>query len=132
MSIDEPAFDPEDLLDELDSVIAAQEILQRRIVALHARYGALEPYAERYNKPNPEVDYLSLEYGSVNVEGATNRLDAAAHYAPGVTSWLTSARDIAMRIREYPQPVSEQVGHGSGNAIADAVARTSERDGVER
>lgn len=132
MSIDEPFFDPEDLLDELDSIIAEQEILQRRTVALQARYAALEPYAERFNQPNPDVDYLSLEYGSVNVESVVRRLDSAATFAPIVGGWLTSARESASAIREYPQRECEQVGHESGNAIVDAIARTAERDGVER
>ncbi|MFD4461321.1 hypothetical protein [Nocardia sp. NPDC058480] len=132
MTIDEPFFDPDDLLDELDSIIAEQEILQRRTVALQARYAALEPYAERYNQPDPEIDYLSLTYGSVNVESATRRLDAAVSYAPGLTSWLTSARDSAWKIREYPQVNREQVAREPDNTIADAIARTVERDGVER
>ncbi|MGK8559568.1 hypothetical protein [Nocardia gipuzkoensis] len=109
MSINEPLHDPTDLLDELDAVIREQELLRQRAIALQARYRALEPHADRYDKPGP-YEWMPEEFGSVNIEAVVQRLDCAADsvmYYPA--KWFVSARAHAAKVREYPQPEREQV-----------------------
>lgn len=124
--------DPVDLLDELDSIIRAQEILRHRMIALGARYAALEPYADRFDEPDPEIPWLSRTYGSVNIDSAKDRLSVAARRSEEASAWLSMADECAEKIREYPKSEREQDGSRSGNAIADAMVRTVERDGAER
>lgn len=100
----EPFYDPEDLLDELDSIIAAQAILQRRTVALQASYAALEPYADRFDEIDPERGWIPSEFGSVNVDSAAKGLGYAVGPADSFADWLEYARDSASKIRVYPQP----------------------------
>ncbi|WP_410875277.1 hypothetical protein [Nocardia sp. A7] len=132
MSIDEPFFDPEDLLDELDSIIREQSMLEARTTALRARYAALEPFADRYNEPSGNP-FIVKEHGCINVEYAAKYLDDASQHMQLTTKHgLKPARRLAEKVREYPAPEREQVGPGTGNAFADAIARSTERDGVER
>ncbi|APE33793.1 hypothetical protein BOX37_07210 [Nocardia mangyaensis] len=128
----EPFYDPEDLLDELDSIIAAQAILQRRTVALQARYAALEPYADRFDEIDPERDWIPRTFGSVNVESTARGLGYAVGPAESFADWLGHTRDSASKIRVYPRPDRAQTERVSGNAIADAITRNADRDGVER
>ncbi|MEV0769942.1 hypothetical protein [Nocardia salmonicida] len=133
MSIDEPFFDPDDLLDELDSIIREQAILEARTTALRARYAALKPFADRYNEPGDGPYSFPKEHGSINVEYAAKYLgDASRHMESTATHGLNPARELAAKVREYPAPEREQTDRDSSNAIADAVARNAERDGAER
>ncbi|WP_174188474.1 hypothetical protein [Nocardia barduliensis] len=108
MSANEPLHDPADLLDELDAVIRAQELLQQRTVALQARYQALEAHAERYDKPGDQP-WSYDEYGEVNVKYTAKRLGYAANDMAGTVKYtLRPARELAAKVREYPQPEREQ------------------------
>ncbi|MFI6364169.1 hypothetical protein ACIBG0_15615 [Nocardia sp. NPDC050630] len=109
MSVNE-SFHPLELLDELDAVIREQELLQLRTIALRARYRALEPYADLFNKPGPDGKPWSCEeYGSVNVKYTAAWLgDAARDMARTLKYHLRPARELAAKIREYPQPECEQ------------------------
>ncbi|MFJ2834609.1 hypothetical protein ACIO52_04535 [Nocardia sp. NPDC087230] len=124
--------DPVDLYDELDSIIRQQEVLRSRMVALSTRYAALEPYADRFDEPNPEYPWWPSTYGSMNVESAKNRLEYAARDSVSTSEWLSMAHEVAVKIREYPQPERDDAVRASGNAIADAMVWAAEHDGVER
>ncbi|MFF2082853.1 hypothetical protein ACFVVM_03720 [Nocardia sp. NPDC058176] len=103
----EPVHDPIDLLDELDSIIRAQEVLRQRTIALQARYAALEPVADRFYQPNPNprLSDFPQEYGSINVAHTAERLGHAAHDMGLTTKYaLSPAREVAEKVREYPQP----------------------------
>ncbi|MEV6659476.1 hypothetical protein [Nocardia fluminea] len=136
MSIDdgrEPFYDPEDLLDELDSIIRDQAMLDGRTAALRARYAALEAFGERYDEPGDGPYSFPKEYGRVNIEFAAKYLDDASRQMQGVATYgLNPARELAAKVREYPTPEHEQTNRDSGNAIADAVARSADRDGAQR
>ncbi|MGY1871988.1 hypothetical protein [Nocardia gipuzkoensis] len=127
MSANEPLHDPVDLLDELDAIIREQELLRQRSVALQARYRALEPIADRYNKPGPESrPWDTEEFGSVNVKWTAKNLDTAVEGMASVSQrWLWAARELAAKVREYPQPDREQADYpspapaGSGSALAE-------------
>ncbi|MFE9323551.1 hypothetical protein ACIHDR_19550 [Nocardia sp. NPDC052278] len=109
MSVNE-SFHPLELLDELDAIAREQELLRLRTTALQARYRALEPYADLFNKPGPDDKPWSCkEYGSVNVKYTVQHLGRAAHdMADTVKYWLHSAHELAEKVREYPQPELEQ------------------------
>ena len=98
----EPIHDPIDLLDELDSIIRAQNMLRHRTIALQARYATLQPHADRFDQQDPASDYRRLQIGAVNVESAALRLGYAAESDNGM-AWLAIARESAAKIREYPQ-----------------------------
>ncbi|MFJ2665698.1 hypothetical protein ACIO14_15225 [Nocardia fluminea] len=100
----EPIHDPIDLLDELDSIILAQEMLRHRTVALQARYAALEPIADRFDQPHTDSSFLKTEYGAINVQYSAKNLGYSASDMEGTASWLRSARELAEKVREYPQP----------------------------
>lgn len=112
----EPFNDPVELLDELDSLIAEQESLRLRAVALAARYRELESYAGRFDKPGPTEWSPTETFGSVNIEftvrnlvGAVRDMAATAKYS------LLPARELAEKVREYPQrelAESPRVGRG--------------------
>ncbi|WP_328435510.1 hypothetical protein [Nocardia puris] len=108
MNAPEPFHDPVELNDELDDIIRAQEMLRLRMVALQARYRALQSAANegRYDKPSG-YKFLPDEFGEVNVESTTNRLDTAAGWTQTVSGWLELARASAVKVREYPP--AEQV-----------------------
>jgi hypothetical protein len=100
-----PIHDPIDLLDELDSIIRAQEVLRHRTIALQARYAALEPHADRFDQPNlnPNLKDFPREYGSINVSHTAMRLgDAANDMAMTSKYGLHPARKLAVKVREYP------------------------------
>ncbi|MFF0529559.1 hypothetical protein ACFYT3_14315 [Nocardia amikacinitolerans] len=155
MSAAELFHDPVELSDELDDVIRAQEMLRQRTIALQARYRALQPLAEsgRYDKPG-EHAYATEEFGSVNVEGTARRLETAVRDMDSALKyWLTGARELAVKVREYPRPEREQdelsasgqvipdsglasdatsalAGYSStDNALADAIVRDADREG---
>ncbi|MGY4100500.1 hypothetical protein ACW2Q0_13240 [Nocardia sp. R16R-3T] len=144
--MNEPFHDPVDLLDELDSIIQAQERLRQRTIALQARYAALEPHAERYNNPPPSADRRPVEeYGRINVEYTAIRLGDAVKDMAGTAKFhLHPARELAEKVREYPQPERDQSAgttapiSGSatvtGRTLADLVngRERDERDGAER
>ena len=96
----EPIHDPIDLLDELDSIIRAQEMLRHRTIALQARYAALQPHADRFDNYPAQLP----TFGRVNIESAGDRLGYAARDVElGVGMWLAAARESAVKVREYPQ-----------------------------
>ncbi|MFD6102647.1 hypothetical protein ACFWFQ_08265 [Nocardia salmonicida] len=98
----EPIHDPIDLLDELDSIIRAQEVLRHRTIALQARYAALEPHADRFDQ-RVEGWHLA-EHGSINVKHSAVRLgDAARDMAMTSKYGLHPARKLAVKVREYPE-----------------------------
>ncbi|WP_433598866.1 hypothetical protein ACQPXH_24640 [Nocardia sp. CA-135953] len=144
--MNEPFHDPVELLDELDSIIQAHELLRQRTIALQARYRALEPHAERYNNPPPSADRRPIEeYGSVNVKYTAIRLGDAVDSMAGVPEFhLHPARGLAEKVREYPQPERDQpagttaptsaLATGTGHTLADLVNghERDERDGAER
>lgn len=101
MSTNEPQHDPADLLDELDAIMREQELLQARTIALQARYKSLEAHADRYDKGYEE-------FGSVNVKWTVNNLGAAAREMAAPVVWATMARELAVKVQEYPQPEREQ------------------------
>jgi hypothetical protein len=110
MSLNEPLHDPADLLDELDAVIRAQELLQQRVIALQALYRALESHAEsgRFDKLGP--DGRIEIFGTVNVGSTVSRLEAVTNpYMDAPLDFLRLAREVAVEVREYPRPEREQV-----------------------
>ncbi|WP_329405959.1 hypothetical protein OG563_30470 [Nocardia vinacea] len=108
MSVNEPFHDPAELLDELDSIIREQELLRLRTIALQARYKALESHADRFDKPGKH-EWLPEEYGRINVEYSARFLLHAAGDMAGTAKYgLVPARELAEKIREYPQPEREQ------------------------
>ncbi|WP_433714466.1 hypothetical protein ACQP2U_10330 [Nocardia sp. CA-084685] len=144
--MNEPFHDPVDLLDELDSIIQAHELLRQRTVALQARYAALEPHAERYNNPPPSADRSPVEeYGRINVKYTAIRLgDAVDDMAAAAKFHLHSARELAEKVREYPQPERDQSAGATAptSSLATVTVHTladlasgrerDERDGAER
>ncbi|WP_406272501.1 hypothetical protein OH799_32890 [Nocardia sp. NBC_00881] len=109
MSASEPLHNPADLLDELDAIIREQEFLQLRTTALQGRYKALESHADRYDKPGPQP-WQCEELGSVNVKYTASGLGyAAGDMAGTLKHWLRHVRELAEKVREYPQPEYEQV-----------------------
>ncbi|MEV4234046.1 hypothetical protein AB0J47_02585 [Nocardia sp. NPDC049737] len=142
----EPFHDPVELLDELDSIIQAQELLRQCAIALQARYAALEPHAERYNNPPPSGDRSPIEeYGRINVKYTAIRLGDAVKAMAGTAEFhLHPARELAEKVREYPQPEREQPAGATaptsalatvtGHTLADLVngRERDERDGAER
>ncbi|WP_433193826.1 hypothetical protein ACQP1G_34275 [Nocardia sp. CA-107356] len=108
MSLSEPFHDPAELLDELDSIIHEQELLRLRTIALQARYKALEAHADRFDKPGKH-ELFPEEYGRINVEYAARNLGDAARDMAGTWKYhLGPARELAAKVREYPQPEREQ------------------------
>ncbi|MET7770177.1 hypothetical protein [Nocardia sp. NPDC005366] len=105
MSTNEPFCDPAGLLDELDAITAAQELLRQRTIALQARYAALQTHADvgRFDSLG-ENGWSVEEHGSVNVEYTVKYLKWAAQDAGRVGDSLHSARELAVQVREYPQP----------------------------
>lgn len=97
----EPIHDPSDLLDELDSIIRAQEMLRHRTTALQARYAALESFAEQFDNLG---GVGRAEFGHINVEFTAKNLDEAAARQDYAKDWLSHARELAVKVREYPQP----------------------------
>lgn len=141
MSINEPFHDPVELLDELDSIIREQELLRQRTIALQARYKALEPFAARFNKPGKREGF-SEEFGSINVKFSAKSLGYAVRDMAGTLQYgLLPARELAEKIREYPQPERDQAADATVPASARAaipghafegLVNGPERDGVER
>ncbi|WP_370011690.1 hypothetical protein [Nocardia cyriacigeorgica] len=111
--LQEPFHDPVDLLDELGAVIRAHDLLRRRVLALQARYAALEPYADRFDKPGSRIEWIPEEFGRLNVEWAARYLgDAAKDMTDTVKYGLGPAREYADKIRIYPQPATKaQASH---------------------
>ncbi|WP_435590778.1 hypothetical protein [Nocardia sp. bgisy118] len=112
MNAPEPFYDPVELADELDDIIRAQELLRQRTIALQARYQALQSHADqgRYDKPG-KYDYSTPEeFGSVNVNSTANRLGYVHEtYMNAPLTFLRSALETAVKVREYPRPESVQV-----------------------
>ncbi|WP_328712263.1 hypothetical protein [Nocardia salmonicida] len=106
----EPIHDPVDLLGELDSIIREQAMLEARTTALRARYTALQPFVDRYDEPG-DGPYSSLkEHGSINVKYAALYLDDAVSHMQGAATYgLNHAREMAQKVREYPQPAAARV-----------------------
>ncbi|MFI2473887.1 hypothetical protein [Nocardia xishanensis] len=110
MSAPEPFHDPVELSDELDDIIRVQEMLRQRTIALQARYQALQSFADegRYDKPG-KYEYLPEEFGKVNVNATANRLGYVHEtYMEAPLTFLRSARESALKVREYPRPEREQ------------------------
>ncbi|MGV9676364.1 hypothetical protein ACWDSJ_13875 [Nocardia sp. NPDC003482] len=107
MSADESLHDPADLLDELDAIIREQELLRQRAIALAARYRALKPHGERFDKPGPVVG-VPEEFGRVNVDFAAQDVQEAAKEMVYVSRWFGLAHNYAALVREYPRPEREQ------------------------
>ncbi|WP_069166344.1 hypothetical protein [Nocardia altamirensis] len=103
MSPNELPHDPAELLGELDSIRREQEALKQRMVSLKARYQALAPHADRFDRyPAPVGE--EHQFGSVNIEGTVDRLDSVIRLdVSSVESWLDLARETAVRIHEYPE-----------------------------
>ncbi|MFI6310687.1 hypothetical protein ACIBEK_11295 [Nocardia fusca] len=97
----EPFNDPVGLLDELDTLIAEQESLRLRSLALAARYRELEQFGDRFDKPG---DLFPEEYGRINAEFAGKYLDSAVKDVEGLLKYaLRPARQLAEKVRVYPQ-----------------------------
>ncbi|WP_280367245.1 hypothetical protein [Nocardia wallacei] len=126
MGTNEPFHDPADLLDELDAIIREQESLRHRAIALAAKYRSLETHADRFNKPG-KYEGLPEEYGEINVDHTAIRLgDAAKDMACTVRFVLYPARDLAVKVREYPQSEREQAGAShAGDTESDTGAPSS-------
>ncbi|MFC8385848.1 hypothetical protein [Nocardia sp. NPDC057272] len=107
----EPIHDPIDLLDELDSITRAQDMLRHRMAALAARYRTLESVRDRFDHPAAADAPYSTEYGHLNAQFSVEYLDWASGYADSAVKTLGSARTRAARIREK-----------SGQAQAEAPA----------
>ncbi|WP_433629094.1 hypothetical protein [Nocardia sp. CA-120079] len=109
MSVNE-SFHPLELLDELDAIVREQELLRLRTIALQARYRALGPHADLFNKPGSDGKPWSCEeYGRVNVKYTAQHLGSAAHDMAATLKYgLHSAHELAEKVREYPQPEREQ------------------------
>jgi hypothetical protein len=125
MSTDEPLHDPVDLLDEADAIIREQELLRLRVIALQARYRALEVHAGSGRFDKLDESGWREEFGSVNVKFAAIRLgDAADDMSSTLQYHLLPVRELAEKVREYPRSESEQAdapnlaSAGSGSALA--------------
>lgn len=141
MSAPEPFHDPVELSDELDDIIRVQEMLRQRTAALQARYRALQSHADqgRYDKPG-KYEYLPEEFGKVNVNSTANRLGYVHEtYMEAPLAFLRSARESAVKVREYPRPEREPdelsagdqaIGHSgpASNASTSALAGYSSTD----
>ncbi|WP_280431700.1 hypothetical protein [Nocardia brasiliensis] len=149
MCTNELPHDPAELLSELDAILAEREALKHRMVSLQARYKALEPHADRFDRyPAPSGE--RSQFGSVNIEATIDRLGyAIADDASGNERWLNVARETAVRIQEYPEQLrnarredrddqartasadrSALANHRPGAGLADAIERNADRDGV--
>ncbi|MGW4365432.1 hypothetical protein ACWEKT_07280 [Nocardia takedensis] len=103
--MNEPFHDPVDLFDELDSIVRAQELLRQRMVALQAKYRALQPYAEAGRFDKLDAGGWPTEFGVVNVEYTADGLGEAARLARGVYDYsLKRTHRLAEKVREYPRP----------------------------
>ncbi|WP_028477338.1 hypothetical protein [Nocardia sp. CNY236] len=119
MSLHEPFHDPVELLDELDSIVRAQELLRQRVSALLACYRALGPHAEAGLFDRLDEYGWRDVFGSLNVEATVDRLGAAVDYMRYSVEWLAAARGLAVQIREYPRPEPEQAAcdEGGGRSL---------------
>ncbi|WP_040703981.1 hypothetical protein [Nocardia takedensis] len=116
--MNEPFHDPVDLFDELDSIVRAQELLRQRMVALQAKYRALQPYAEAGRFDKLDANGWPTEFGAVNVEHTAIGLGDAARLAGGVYDYgLRRTCDLAEKVREYPRrPQHSERGSDRGDS----------------
>ncbi|WP_054813388.1 hypothetical protein [Nocardia arizonensis] len=108
MSTNEPLHDPVDLLDELDAITREQELLRQRVVALRAKYRSLESFADAggFDKFG-RYEFVPEEFGRVNVDAVSTRLEYTADALRAPDKWLRSARECAVKVREYPRESRE-------------------------
>ncbi|UGT71865.1 hypothetical protein LTT66_18000 [Nocardia gipuzkoensis] len=94
----EPLHTPEELSDELDSVARDYALLKMRTEALAAKYRALEPWSERFDR-YPHED---PEFGSLNIDRTVRGLQSAARSLGGYAAEsLAEAREDAAKLRVY-------------------------------
>ena len=101
----DPIHEPEDLLDELDEAIRDYDALRLRIEALAAKYRALEPWSNRWNRsPHPEPTF-----GELNIDWTVRELDGFASSPSGTyqRERLAVAREKAAKLRDYSAEVTE-------------------------
>ncbi|MCC3333526.1 hypothetical protein [Nocardia abscessus] len=96
----EPLHSPEELRDELDSLAGEYVALKQRTEALAARFRALEPWSEMWNR-YPHDD---PEFGGLNIDWTARGLGAAASMLGGfVAESIEDARGYAAKIRVYDE-----------------------------
>jgi hypothetical protein len=96
--IGEPLHSPEELRDELDALAGEYVALKQRTEALAARFRALEPWSELWDR-YPHAD---PEFGELNIQDTDRRLKAAASMLGGyVAESIEEARGYAAKLRVY-------------------------------
>ncbi|MGW2666096.1 hypothetical protein ACWCW7_34515 [Nocardia tengchongensis] len=103
----EPLHTPDELLDEIDALTADIERVRMRTEMLAAKYRALEPWSERWNRVSADPE--EAEYGSSNIDYAASDLNAVRVWLSHkfVREQLAKARGYAAKIREYDDTTEE-------------------------
>lgn len=96
--IGEPFHIPEELQDELADLTRDYEMLRLRTQALAAKFRALEPWSERWNR-YPHAD---AEFGELNIDWTVRALGSVASIQAGfVAEQLAEAREYAAKLHVY-------------------------------
>ncbi|WP_280186223.1 hypothetical protein [Nocardia gipuzkoensis] len=94
----EPLHSPEELRDELDALAGEYVALRLRTEALAAKFRALEPWSEMWNR----YPHDNPEWGELNIDWAARGLRNAAHMMGGyVAEEIEDARQHAAKLRVY-------------------------------
>lgn len=103
----EPLHTPEELLDEVDALDDAIARVRMRAEMLTAKYRALEPWSDRWNRPS--TDGREAEWGELNVQSAARGIESVRRWlsADHMNNTLTKARDHAARVRVYTDTPEE-------------------------
>jgi len=106
----DPHHDPDDLLDELDAIIRDRDLLHRRMLALAAKYRAIQPWSELWSREGVPVGdgFEGYEFGDMHIGNTVQNLrSAASMLAEGYAAkQMGETRATAARVRVY-EPLTE-------------------------
>ncbi|MEV0331884.1 hypothetical protein [Nocardia sp. NPDC050717] len=129
--VNERLYEPAELVAELDSLHRDQAALRQRAKALHAKLVGLRANsAQCFDGYDREAGEFVAS--SVYIEYAGRNLGAWIRGSVQGQAWLALADDCAGKIRKAPRTEQAASVLESGNAIAHAMARSVDRDGVDR
>lgn len=100
----DPLHTPEELSDEIDSLTRDYEMLRLRTEALAAKFRALQPWSERWDRyPHPEPTF-----GDLNIARVVSSLSVfEGAIGDRIRERLHDARDHAAKIRVYTDTPEE-------------------------
>ncbi|TDP38747.1 hypothetical protein DFR75_103404 [Nocardia ignorata] len=126
-----PFFEPSELVAELNQLFEDQAAMRQRAKDLHAKLVGLRASGDHY-LTGYDGETGEFVASSVGIEFAGRNLGSWIMWSVQTQNSLESARECAGRVRTSTQAAHESTVTQFGNAIADAVVRTAERDGAER